>query len=97
MALFGLFRRSDPSPDLEERLDALERSVKRLRLEWEDVYEKVARLMGRIAKRQALISAAETAEDAPGPPERPAMALDPISQQVLARRRASGIRNERSG
>ena len=97
MSLFGLFRRSEPSPDLDERLESLERSVKRLRLEWEDVYEKVARLMGRIAKRQALITQAEeTAQDAPGPLERPALGLDPISQQVLARRRAGGVRNERA-
>lgn len=96
MRLFGLFKRSEPSPDLDERLESLERQVKRLRLEWEDVYEKVARLMGRIAKRQALIQEAETREDAPGPPERAGLPLDPISQQVLARRRLGGVRNERS-
>lgn len=93
MRLFGFGKRSEAPPDLDERLDALERSVKRLRLEWEDVYEKVARLMGRIAKRQALIETHESREDAPGSTIPAGGVADPITAAVLARRRAHGVHN----
>jgi hypothetical protein len=37
--------------DLEERIGRLETSFKQLALEWELAYEKLLKLMGRIAKR----------------------------------------------
>jgi hypothetical protein len=84
------FRRKDPSPDLLERIDALERGHKRMRLEWEETYDKVARMMGRIAKRAKLD---ETREDAPGSTIPGGMGADPMSQAILARRRRGLLPN----
>jgi hypothetical protein len=37
--------------DLTERLETIERTLKATRLEWEDTYDRLRRLMGRVAKR----------------------------------------------
>lgn len=92
MRLLGLFRRSEPSADLLDRLEQLERAVKALQLDWEQTYDKVHRLMARIARRQAILEAAETREDAPGSPIAGPAGVDRITQEVLARRRSSGLR-----
>jgi hypothetical protein len=80
------FKPKPAPPGLDERLETLERAVRSLRLDWEDTYEKIARLMSRIAKRQALAARAETAEDAPESPNAEGPALDDFSQRVLAQR-----------
>lgn len=85
------FRRKEPSPDLIERIETLERGLRAIRLEWEETYDKVARMMGRIAKRQAL--AEKAAEDAPGSTIPGGVGLDPMSQAILARRRRGLLPN----
>ena len=70
----------------EERLDDLHRAMRGLKLEWEETYDKIHRLFGRIAKRTAI--------DAPPlvPPEPPAKTetdvMDEISAKIHARRAA---------
>ena len=51
------------------RIDRLEHDVRMLRLEWEETYDKVHRLLGKVARRHGAMLAAEKAadEDAPGP------------------------------
>jgi len=62
----------------------LEREMRSLKLEWEETYDKIHRLFGRIAKRQAI--------DFPAPPvvpETPEPAeplIDEISAAIHARR-----------
>jgi hypothetical protein len=89
MRLFNIFRQKPAYPDLEDRLELCERQLKAIRLEWEDTYERITRLMGRIAKRQALEARrAETAEDAPEDAIPEQRELDPFSQKILAQRHA---------
>ena len=83
------FKQKPASPDLVERIETLERGLRNLRIDWDDTYEKLTRILGRITKRDALARArgAETPEDAPGSHEPEPAATDPFSQQVLALRR----------
>jgi len=50
------------------RIDRLEHDVRMLRLEWEETYDKVHRLLGKVARRHGAMLAAEKRadEDAPG-------------------------------
>jgi len=70
----------------EDRLDDHQRAMRTLKLEWEETYDKIHRLFGRIAKRTAI--------DAPlpkiGPPElaEPTDGIDEISAKIHARRSA---------
>lgn len=85
---FSPKRAPDPSPALIERIETLERGLRGLRLDWDDTYEKLTRILGRITKRAALAEARreETAEDAPGSTNDEAPVLDDFSQRVLAAR-----------
>jgi len=72
--------------ELSEQLDAHGRSIRGLRLEWEETYDKIHRLFGRIAKRTALDSA---------PVQPPVLeqganetGIDEISAAIHARRKA---------
>ena len=87
------FRRKPASPDLLERIETLERGLRGLRLDWEDTYEKISRILSRISKRAALAAArgAETPEDAPQSTNAEQPALDPFSEQVLALRRRGRV------
>jgi len=88
----GLFSTKIATRRLEEQVgqlrddcDVLLREMNTLKLSWEETYDKIHRLFGRIAKRTAL--------DNPEPG--PAMAaspspddgLDDISRSILARRK----------
>jgi len=50
--------------DLEQRMDALERGFRSMRLEWEDVYDKLMKAAARLNAR----TRREKPEDAPAPP-----------------------------
>lgn len=91
MSLFGKKPASKPVQNamlaFSARLATLEREQRSLKLEFLETYDKVNRLMARVAKRAAL--------DNPKPPEPPEEALDefsnldPISAEIH-RRRARG-------
>jgi len=53
---------------LEERIDALDRTVKSLKLEWEESYDKLHHLMSRVTKR-ALTASRENQDDPQGRPD----------------------------
>ncbi len=57
--LFGNSRRLSK---LEEDLTGLDRRLKALELDWNDVYAKLRRIMSRISKTSAMIDAKEQAE-----------------------------------
>jgi hypothetical protein len=89
--MFEQFKASRRLKDVEERLETVERDFKRLRLEWEDSYDKLRTLMQRIAKRaQAVEKAQETANESDIPSESPSLPLDPVSARILARRNRLG-------
>lgn len=75
---------------LEDRVERLERESKALETEWTEVYDKIRHTLSRLAKRSE--RAIQTEPEAPqtnGPGLGP---VDPISQQILARRRRLGVR-----
>ena len=88
MSLFGKKTTSKPVQNallaFSARLAVLEREQRSLKLEFLETYDKVNRLMARVAKRAAL--------DNPKPPEPPDEALDQLSRsdsitaEILARR-----------
>jgi predicted nucleic acid-binding Zn-ribbon protein len=72
---------------LEERMDALERDQKALEVEWTEVYDKVRHTLSRISKRSERVI---QAEQEPEPSTSRFPVTDPISQQIIARRRRLG-------
>ncbi len=58
--MFGNSRRLGK---LEEDLSGLDRRLKALELDWNDVYAKLRRIMSRISKTSAIIDAKERAEE----------------------------------
>lgn len=51
--------------DLEEDIDLLKRKHKDLDLEFNTLYDKVRHALGRMAKRSAIVEAAQQQEEAP--------------------------------
>jgi len=80
----ALGRLDDRLEKLADGVTDLERSMRALKLEWEETYDKIHRLFGRIAKRQAIDHPAPPLP--PEVPEAPADGLDEISRAILARR-----------
>lgn len=92
-----LFKKKPPadspptaSAEVQGRLEALERAVKSVRLEWEDTLDRLTRIMGRLNARAA------RSQDAPGPLEDPAAGVDQgfdylTAQRELARRKRDGL------
>lgn len=73
MELFGWFRRNrdkvETPSDINDRVYELERAMKNIRLEWDDTYESVARLVRKLSKREkrALQEEGTEAEVTPAP------------------------------
>ena len=91
-AFMGLFRENRALELLENRIAALEqlcadseRTVRSLKLEYVELYDKVRHQMSRMAKRAAVdapfANDAEVIEDADD-------GVDPISRQIIAQRNA---------
>jgi hypothetical protein len=89
--------------DTDERLVAVEKSMRRLEEEWTDVYHKFRTLQMRVAKQAQRLDQAPSPEDTQPEGEdgrsvpgagTPAANLSPrarlIQQQILERRRANG-------
>ncbi len=71
--------------ELIERMEKLEHVLKGAQLDWDDLYEKMRRLHGRVQKRAALIERAD-AQNEVGV-DGPEASIDPVSERILARRR----------
>lgn len=84
---------------LEEHLDSLERSFKALELDWNTVYDKLRKAMGRMVKSQAIMERA-AGEERGDEQQAPTAGPQPITgfltdrqkavQQSILRRRAGG-------
>jgi len=69
----------------------LESGSKSLRLEWEELYDKVRHQMGRMSKR---LSADSRLNGDPPPPDAPSeqfAELDPVSRSIMLRRSRQSI------
>jgi len=94
MTLFGndkaVERLKDRLETLEVLCGELERDRRKLDLEFTDLYDKVRHQMARMAKRAAVVSAAdgngELQDEVPGPFDH----LDPISRSIMLRRHGGG-------
>ncbi len=94
MALFGNFKAHERLQDrlraLELKYDDLDRSNRKLDLEFTELYDKVRHQMSRMAKRDAL---ARKNDDEPPELEQddlPFPDADPISRSILLRRGGIG-------
>jgi len=82
--------------DTNERLELLEKAMRRMEEEWTDVYSKFRTLQMRVAKQaQRLDQAPERGDTQPVESDDPPLSsLSPraqlIQNQILARRRANG-------
>ena len=99
------FKAKKSSPELEERVSTVERKLKDLELEWENAYDKIRHMMGRIAKRAATVAQSEAPtepqytgveESISSSPLTPMMSrLSPAQQrtqmEILRRRGVKGI------
>lgn len=86
----------------QERIEKLERNLHALELEWENTYDKVRHMMGRIAKRAALVQNADTDQSTLGETVTSVPALTSphfsglterqraAQMQILARRKQGG-------
>jgi len=74
---------------LTEQVSLLERSFRNLELDYLQTYDKVKRLMSRVAKRAAIDE--PTGGDAELPIQDKFSHLDPVSAEIM-RRRANGVR-----
>jgi len=94
MSLFrtsrALNRLSDRMETITDRLTDLERTSRKLDLEFTELYDKVSHQMGRMAKRYA--SRNRSAEDSLNAnlEDSQPVATDPISQSIMLRRAGVG-------
>lgn len=90
MGLFGNKKASDELVNrlriLEQTCDSLQRESKSLRLEWEELYDKVRHQMSRMSKRVS--SDKKFNGELPPPPDTQdgVPELDPISKSIMLRR-----------
>ena len=83
-------RLEDRCRSLEHRCEDLERGAKALGLEWEELYDKVRRMMSRISKRVA-VDAKEARENGGElPVDTDASGVDSISARIHRRRAGHG-------
>lgn len=89
----GVFRQQKALDRLEDRLmrlenkaDDTERVIRKLDLEFGDLYDKVKRQMSRMSKRAALDAKENEAPAELFSENNSAGGLDPISQSILLRR-----------
>jgi phage-related minor tail protein len=61
VGIFGRKLTARQWAEVEERLGALERQMKALTLEWNDAYDRIRHMMGRVAKRAAYLDKQEAA------------------------------------
>ena len=91
--LFGPKAARPPTPEVEERLEKVERGLRALSDDWGEFHEKVQRAVWRAAKRKDPVG---PVEDDPIPPEQPAryqlggtpraVGSDPLSEAIRRRR-----------
>jgi len=74
----------EPSADVLERLESMERGFRELRVDWDRMFEKFASLSARLAKRAKAQEArdSETPEENGAKPE--AVRRNPLAERLLA-------------
>jgi len=77
---------------LRKRVDELESSNKRLRLEWEELYDKVRHQMSRMSRRARASTQSEPTTPLDEQDTSPGDSLDPISRAIHKRRGMRAIK-----
>jgi len=77
---------------LEETCDTLQREGKSLRLEWEELYDKVRHQMSRISKRVSQQPPSEEASPSLDGSSEQFADRDPVSRSIMLRRARQGLR-----
>jgi hypothetical protein len=84
------FKATREKRDLEERVEKVERAIAGLRLDWEETYDKLVKLVQRYTKRAEVIERSEqpdaTANVSPTGSTTVSPQLDPISRRIMERR-----------
>ena len=93
----GIFTRSESLTEIRNEVERLQTKVKALQTEWDDFYDKAAKILRRIGRDRAKLEESESTQEPNGeaPAESPAQApfgfLSPRqreAQQKILRRRA---------
>jgi len=74
-----------------DRVQDLESACKHLRLEWEELYDKVRHQMSRMSKRSSVDSPLNDAPPSPEEPSEQFAELDPVSRSIMLRRARQSI------
>lgn len=92
MRLFGWLRHARPTvtppSDIDDRVRALERDSKQLRLEWEDTYEQLHSVARKLAKREKRDAVGESPVEQP---DIAPVAGEPSREALRAVARARGL------
>lgn len=83
--MFQFFKVRQRLSEVEDRLRKAEGDLAQAKLDWDELYEKTRHMMGRVAKRAALVTSADEAPEAT-----PLSRREQINAAILQRRR--GIR-----
>jgi len=82
---------SEQLREQRDRVQDLESACKHLRLEWEELYDKVRHQMSRMSKRSSVESPLNDATPTPGSDAEPYAELDPVSRSIMLRRARQSI------
>ena len=86
----ALKRLSARTEAMEDRCTDLERTSRKLDLEFTELYDKVSHQMGRMAKRYASRAQVDANDLDPDPATSHLDSLDPISKSIMLRRGGYG-------
>lgn len=89
----GVWRHAKALDRLENRLRSVEikcedhdRAIRGLKLDFEELFDKVKRMMSRVSKRAALDAKENETPDPLDPADSPTDGYDPISKSIMLRR-----------
>ena len=82
---------NDQLREQRDRVQDLESDCKHLRLEWEELYDKVRHQMSRMSKRSSAALPSNGDQQPSEQPSEPYADLDPVSRSIMLRRARQSI------
>ncbi len=83
---------SEQLREQRDRVQDLESDCKHLRLEWEELYDKVRHQMSRMSKRSSAVLPSNGDQPPSEQPSEPFADLDPVSRSIMLRRGMQGLK-----